>query len=200
MKNILNTIALTGAMLLSPALNAGDYSSGKEPYGKEVIPACDAYYIELFGGFSLPDPNIWNEEDYAMDEGWNAGASIGTGLTDRIDIEFEAFYTNADYITDQTELRSLGLMVNAFYDIPLGEKLTAYVGGGVGALHIDVQDGDSSSWEFGYQAVGGLRYAITPCMDVFTEYRFVAASQDDIGPDDVDFHSNDVSVGVRLKF
>ena len=76
------------------------------------------------------------------------------------------------------------LMTNLIYDFTFGWPLTPHIGGGIGAVNI--HDGwsipgtgtmaSSNDWEFGYQAIAGVRYNINPALAFDVDYRYLATS------------------------
>lgn len=86
------------------------------------------------------------------------------------------------------------IMANAIYDLTLGWPVTPHLGAGVGAVNIS--DGvsskagrdpvqlsrlgiksfslDGSTWQFGYQAIAGVRYLINPALALDIDYRYLA--------------------------
>ena len=79
------------------------------------------------------------------------------------------------------------IMTNALYDINLGNlawPVTPHIGAGIGAVDVidrarstnfgTVSHGDD--WEFGYQAIAGVRYALTPAVALDLDYRYLATS------------------------
>jgi outer membrane protein OmpA-like peptidoglycan-associated protein len=84
---------------------------------------------------------------------------------------------------------SHAIMTNVLYDINLagfgwniGLPVTPHIGAGIGA--VNVQDRVSvpglgrilhdDDWRFGYQAIGGFRYNITPAVALDLDYRYLA--------------------------
>ena len=81
-------------------------------------------------------------------------------------------------------------MTNAIYDFNVGWAITPHIGAGVGAvvLHdgISFHPGavgpkgfsfaSSSSTEFGYQGIAGIRYNINPSLAFDLDYRYLATS------------------------
>jgi len=78
-------------------------------------------------------------------------------------------------------------MTNVLYDINLPTfslPVTPHIGGGVGA--VDVVDraratgfgtvSHGEDWEFGYQAIAGVRYAVTPNVALDLDYRYLATT------------------------
>ena len=199
------SLILGVALVVSGASFAGDYDLGKGVSGKEPV-SCNQYYFEFFGGISFPPDLEYNGIEYPLDEGYNVGAAVGFALNDKVDLEFEVFYDDTEYTGFGDSISNLALMFNAFYNIPLTQKLTGYVGAGVGAFDVSYDNCPQTTipgneWLLGYQFIGGVRYAITDCIDVFTEYRYLAGGNETyIGGVEEEYRSNDVSAGVRFNF
>jgi len=78
------------------------------------------------------------------------------------------------------------IMTNAIYDFTLGWPVTPHIGVGIGA--VDLHDSistkaahpmtiqSSSDWEFGYQAIAGIRYNINPALAFDLDYRYLATT------------------------
>jgi OOP family OmpA-OmpF porin len=75
-------------------------------------------------------------------------------------------------------------MTNLIYDFTLGWPLTPHIGGGIGA--VELRDGwgipgigtiaSSSTWQFGYQAIAGVRYNINPALAFDVDYRYLGTT------------------------
>jgi outer membrane protein OmpA-like peptidoglycan-associated protein len=75
-------------------------------------------------------------------------------------------------------------MTNVLYDFNLGWPVTPHIGAGVGAVDIidrakvaglgTVSHGED--WQFGYQAIAGVRYNATPNVAVDLDYRYLATT------------------------
>jgi len=202
MKN--HIAVILGFLAIAGTAVAGDYSSGKGVSGKEPI-SCNHFYLEVSGGWTFPPDLDYDGAEFAMDDGFNFGGAIGKSLNDRIDVEFEAYYSETGYTGFDDELSGLALMFNGFYNIPISQRLTAYVGGGLGALQVEYRpDGaaDDADWVLGAQAIAGVRYSVTECVELFTEFRCLAGTSDALlyGTDDVEFRTNDLTAGLRFRF
>ena len=76
------------------------------------------------------------------------------------------------------------LMTNAIYDFNLGWPVTPHLGVGIGA--VELHDGwsvpgggtfaSSDSWQFGYQAIAGVRYNINPALAFDLDYRYLGTT------------------------
>jgi OOP family OmpA-OmpF porin len=79
---------------------------------------------------------------------------------------------------------SHAIMTNVLYDINLGYPVIPHVGVGIGAVNIIDHariNGigvvtDDSDWQFGYQAIGGLRYNVTPNIALDLDYRYLGTT------------------------
>ncbi|MCX8133633.1 MAG: OmpA family protein [Roseococcus sp.] len=138
--------------------------------------------------------------------GWGAVGSVGWGFGNGFRVEGEVSYRDNQataalrdgvrpFIVGGTT-RQLGLMANAFYDLPLGDPLgtgisvTPYVGAGIGAGWLQGRNvratfpngglfavDNSSGWNFAYQAIGGVAFGLgqfVPGLSLTTEYRYYA--------------------------
>jgi outer membrane protein OmpA-like peptidoglycan-associated protein len=76
------------------------------------------------------------------------------------------------------------IMTNVLYDINLGWPVTPHVGVGIGAVDIVDQARvkgfgqlfNDDDWQFGYQAIGGVRYNVTPNIALDLDYRYLATT------------------------
>ena len=77
------------------------------------------------------------------------------------------------------------IMTNVLYDFTTGWPITPHIGVGIGAMH--VFDGlripgtgqvfNDSNWQFGYQAIAGLRFEINPLFALDLDYRYLATTE-----------------------
>jgi OmpA-OmpF porin, OOP family len=76
-------------------------------------------------------------------------------------------------------------MSNLIYDFTLGFPVTPHIGAGIGVvgLHEGINLGktgpalvDDTTWEFGYQAIAGIRYNINPALAFDVDYRYLATT------------------------
>jgi OOP family OmpA-OmpF porin len=75
-------------------------------------------------------------------------------------------------------------MTNLIYDFTFGWPVTPHIGAGVGAVGLHDSWGipgvgtfaSSTDWEFGYQAIAGVRYNINPNLAFDIDYRYLATT------------------------
>jgi opacity protein-like surface antigen len=124
-----------------------------------------------------------------FDTGWALLGSVGYAFDNNLRAEFEAGYRANDLdqlltvggtpIASAGEFSEFTLMANLLYDFRIGDRLTASVGGGIGAdlasLEASAFGLDENEWVFGFQGLLGLNYAIAERTQVFVNYRYLRA-------------------------
>jgi opacity protein-like surface antigen len=77
------------------------------------------------------------------------------------------------------------ILTNVIYDFDVGWPITPHFGVGIGAMNVSdrlsvpatgVFLGDSG-WQFGYQAIAGLRYDLNPLLSLDLDYRYLATTE-----------------------
>lgn len=158
-----------------------------------------AYYFGIEGGWThLNDATgkvggIGFTQKY--DEGYNLGARAGYEWGP---LRFEEeFNFGNNHLTGFSVLgfhpaiggqrNRYALMTNALYDFPLGWIVSPHIGVGIGAVNqhdaikfnpgaAEVTVASSSTWEFGYQAIAGIRYNINPALAFDLDYRYLGTT------------------------
>ncbi len=182
------------------------------------------WYIGLEGGANwIGDTEyVFNEDEWDetfgtmdFDTGWAALGTIGYGFERNWRVEFEAGYRDNDADPffggkERTPIRDGNLtewsfMANVIYDVPLSERLDLNIGIGAGADFADFEDNRGFSgddWNFAYQGIVGLSYAISNRLDMTLTYRYLnvdaptfSNANDSYAFEDVEKHT--VTVGLR---
>jgi opacity protein-like surface antigen len=219
MKKQLLITAAVGALVMG-------VSSAK---AADIEPVADpaSWYVSLFGGASwLDDVDLkydYNDDnDYEAnartDVGFIIGGAVGTHLTDDLRVELEVAYSEndvdrIDYFDADDGSRddyaasgkfgTLTFMANLWYDIPLSEELTPYIGGGAGLAIVDGKESyddffdgenifDSSEVAFAFQVGAGLRWQVLENVALDVGYRLR-------GIDGPDFERNDDLTGASTS-
>lgn len=169
------------------------------------VAVADSYYSEgLYGwyeaGPALTDTarirDFFGEEvrgnPVKFDTGFHFGLAIGREITDYLRIELESGF-NYNSIKDigastasSGNVYRVPVMGNVVLQYPNRTHLTPVVGGGFGAhwavidaqniaLESTVIDDSSSTWVFGYQGYGGLRYEFNERMNLGVFYHYTVA-------------------------
>jgi opacity protein-like surface antigen len=168
----------------------------------------DNWYASILGGASFDPALMAGGSLHDMDTGYNIGARVGYGLDNILPMkgwsaEADLFYNQAGYKGDTgfSHLASTSFMGNLVYHLDTGSPLRLYGGAGLGAVNDRVGGTVSdSATVFGWQALGGLEYPVSPDMTLFTEYRYQNAHDANIGVlQGVGNTSNNISVGMKFS-
>lgn len=109
--------------------------------------------------------------------------------------------------------KSTALMANLYYMPNFDFAVKPYVGAGIGFARLNYDDYavgnvtivDDSKTEFAYQAIAGLRYAISQAVDLTVDYRYLVANkadlQDRLGRAfKAEYDTHTVMVGLLWRF
>lgn len=193
-------------------------------------------YVAVSGGYAMPAGNI-SESNVTSDsgtdlpddtvdikDGWEVGLAVGVYAAEhcRVEFQYTGQFNDLDSISfddfkssaDGTVYSNL-FMINALYDIPLGDRFALYVGGGIGALYttwdasFSASDSspemkavdNNSGWAFAYQAMIGVSYELTPNMAITAGYRGWTSTTLQTQFSDMSFPwTNILEVGLRVSF
>lgn len=97
-------------------------------------------------------------------------------------------------------------MVNAVYNFTglSNPQVVPYVGAGIGAAQLDYE-GDTSTWNFAYQAMAGVGYEVAPQWTIYGEGRWFATSDTKVWlgdglATDLSFGTFDLLIGAKYAF
>lgn len=123
-----------------------------------------------------------------FDDGYNAGGRAGM-MWGPWRLEEEFTYRHNDFrsiagVTARGSARAVGFMTNLIYDFQVNWPVTPHIGAGIGAVNIEASVNvpganygvKSNDWEFGYQAIAGIRYNINPSLAFDLDYRYLATT------------------------
>ena len=130
-------------------------------------------------------------------DGYNVGARVGAEFGPwRLEEEFRHQQNDMGRITVPAagfdgrlngDRRANAFMTNLIYDLSNWSfgGFSPHIGGGLGAIELRDSGsippagptvlGPSTRWEFGYQAIGGVRYNINPALAFDVDYRYLAS-------------------------
>jgi OOP family OmpA-OmpF porin len=126
-------------------------------------------------------------------EGFAAGINGGYEFQSGVRLEGETVYRRHDEksatslgVTSPTHgnIDNIAIMGNALYDFNNATKFTPYVGAGVGAARLHLDDFNAvgtpglsaSDWRLAYQGIAGVRYTIDPHWSASLDYRYFATT------------------------
>jgi OOP family OmpA-OmpF porin len=191
-------------------------------------------YIGVEGGLAVPGTTDWVHSistlviaggDAELDTGFAIGGTVGYSFTN-FRIEGELVYRNNDF--DQVkalgisssatgEVSVTSLLLNAYYDIEVSERISPYLGVGAGwswasadlavepfGFELKLIDDESDSSPAVQLAVG-IGISITPAVIIDVGYKYFWTEFEFEGFTSVDFSVADYSshnfmVGVRYNF
>lgn len=139
----------------------------------------------------------------------DAGILLGATQTDALGVTVGALVADG-----RGSVETLALMVNGYYDIPLGEgPLSAYagLGAGIGQTSIEFAPSgvgiiDDDATGLVYQIMFGAEYAMNETASLYAGYRFRGGDAIETSVDlfpatlDIDNETNIVEFGVRYSF
>ncbi len=108
--------------------------------------------------------------------------------------------------TGKFEIESQSIMLNAYYDINTGTKLTPYVGAGFGYANVEGKlsiEGESDSVDdnnFAWQIGAGSSYALNEKILLDAGYRYVDYGDFTKEDVNVDTTAHELYVGARYAF
>jgi outer membrane protein OmpA-like peptidoglycan-associated protein len=187
----------------------------------------NGWYIGLEGGWSMiedtsavavNDPDIGlpttSAGDIVFSDGWAAIATVGHHFGRNWRWEVEVGYRANDFDLVTGEVNEWSGMLNVLYDIPLTNSFALSLGLGAGGDNMEVEGGNGfqdREWNFAYQGIAGLTWAVSDRFDLFANYRYFRVSEPEfesrvVGPaglqtivmDDVVKHT--ATLGLRYNF
>jgi len=144
--------------------------------------------------------NLSEASSIFLEAGW-------MGEEDEFTIEYLIGETAPILVTEDIDIDIdiVPVTLNYKYEWALGDRLSWYLGAGLGAANIDVEVEDFGSddeWTFMAQAFTGLVYEFTPAFEGYLGVRYMWLDEPDFGEDaDLDsFDDIGAGVGLRLNF
>ena len=145
------------------------------PYQTDTIEGFGPVAVQFNAGF-----NVGARGGYRLGP-WRFEEEYSYRRNDVAEYDAAGGSTNGDDGNRHTH----SIMTNVLYDLTTGWAVTPHIGVGIGAM--DVFDGlkvpsrglvfNDSSWQFAYQAIGGLRYDINPVLALDLDYRYLATTE-----------------------
>lgn len=191
---------LFGVVSIAMALSSMDAQAGNVEVSSMKKP--NGWYVGAEGGWTkIESPQSGpasSPKVSALSEGFDS-AGYNVGLRGgyewgalRLEEEFRYQHSSIVTIRDgvppmtvpASGLRAVyALMTNAIYDFEFGGPLTPHIGVGIGAVGqhdawtvpIGRCD-DATDWQFGYQAIVGVRCNFTPTVAIDLDYRYLGTT------------------------
>jgi opacity protein-like surface antigen len=165
---------LVGAIAPAPGAISGDANLDmKRGYDIDAIAGYDFGMFRLEGEIGYKRSKIDNAEvDGAFITALEAGLNPGTVGTPFVfdDTDFD--------LSDRVSV--LSGMVNALLDFGNEDGLSFYAGGGFGRARVKMLGDSDSAWA--WQGIAGVRFAISPNIDLGLKYRYFRTGNLDLFP------------------
>ena len=227
-KLLLGAVASTAMFLGTMQASAADIEVAPEPMGW-------SWYVSVFGGWSMADEIDGDfatgattyEVELDLDDGFTAGIAVGAHINEwlRGEIELSGNWHDADGEVGTTadttptevdgDVDAMFVLANLWLDLPIGDVIRPYVGGGVGFGHLSVEVDttggttlfDESDWGFAYQLGAGVAFDFAENIAFDIGYRFKAINNADIEVDsdfgtfddfEADYQSHNIIAGIRI--
>lgn len=171
-------------------------------------------YLTIRLGAFMPD-----DDAYYLDNGFAIGGAIGHNFNRNFALEVGLDYTVTDfddeygyynYMTDDYEdayVTTLGVPVTAKFLVPLSNTVDLFAGAGFGVYFTDIEmkddyyDNGDSDTRFGFHALMGADFKMSPNAAVSMELKYTELDRDsDDGYDDFTFGGTTASVGMKFRF
>ncbi len=234
-------------LALTPIASAADIDAVPEPAGMgwyvsvfggwSMPDDFDAAYASSTGSTAVTSDISVN-----IDNGFMAGLAVGAHFNEwlRGEVELSGHWHDADGAAAVTSITGLPttpvtvvaaygldgdvdavfLLANLWVDLPVGEVIRPYFGGGVGIgrLSVDLSATpttgpafsaiDDDDWAFAYQLGAGIAVAFTPNMAIDVGYRYTVINNAELETTaglggfefEADYKSHNVLVGLRFGF
>lgn len=143
-----------------------------------------------------------------------AGYEFGNGL--RLEGEVDYRQASLDKVSVagltaniSSDVWSVGMMANAYYDIKNSSPITPYIGGGIGFANVNVGDGTISGvkvWNkaddtvFAYQVAVGVGFDVTKQLTLDLGYKYFGTQDPKFELAKADYSSHNIMVGLRYRF
>lgn len=105
-------------------------------------------------------------------------------------------------------MKSLGVLVNGYYDFNLAEGISPFLKIGVGGARLDtdavtgggVSIRDDDSWQFAYQLGFGIGWQAMKVLTVDLSYCFFATLNPDFKGLEMEYQTHNILLGIRYSF
>lgn len=193
MKKTLTFLSLMGAMATSAVAGTVIVAPAPAPAPAPTVWA-SAVSVDALAAIAddSDNPNLW---------GPRFTYSLYTPATDTLTHEVNAGLALLWGSDDDVDLFELPITVGYNLNYAVTEQITAYVGGKMGMTIAHAEVGPDDDYDLAFRlAIGtGVKYAISPSMNLKLGYEFSSDYCSFWGEDvDLDYHT--INLGVEIKF
>jgi len=169
------------------------------------------YYVAYTGptatGFPVGSSTTGKKQTYFFGSYTVGPYTAGSNITPNTGSTVANFTSNG-------EAKVWSIMANLWYDFDIGDSnFHPFIGGGIGAAHLDLEYNaamptyfgsmatyrlDDSGWGFAYQVGAGLGYDLGGGVMLSAQYRYFATTDIDVGNTDLAVNSHNFLVGLNI--
>ncbi len=181
--------------------------------------AQEGFYASGFGGATFlfnsdvkqSTPTTTTAAEIEHETGFMAGGAVGYAFLNGLRLEIEGSYRENDLDSFQPNggttvnadgsISAIAGMLNAYYDVSTGGPFVPYIGGGIGAAVLSLDDFSTApatpgfsdtDTQFAFQGMAGVGYKLTPNITVGVEYRYFQTL-------DPDFSDTVAGIDTKLR-
>jgi len=197
---------------------------GTSLFSANAIAGSNDWYISAAAGASITEdadysdatPGAASTGSLDITETGFFSMSLGYYFTDNVRVELEGSYRNPDVERSSIngagafnvngEFETTGLLANAYYDFLPHSWVNPYVSAGIGGAYHDgtvtnaglTFQGDDTV--FAYQLGAGFNVALTQKLLFFTDYRYFATEDAQLGTTEVEYKAHEIRAGLSYGF
>ena len=147
--------------------------------------------------------------EFSFDRGLVITAAIGRALSEtlRAEIEFgyrtneanEARMSNGDAHSVDSDIVTLSMMANCFYDFMPDNRISPFIGAGIGIANVDgeVPNNNGKDDVFAYQLAAGAGFAITEKLKIDVQYRLFGTDNPEFKNVEAEYITHNLLFGLR---
>ena len=201
----MNKFAFASAVALIAGFGAAGAHAAdliiEDSYVSESSTSFTGFYLEVYGGATLPGDSTYYGTDYEMH--WGPAIGVALGMQTPIEglaVELDAMYAGAEYDCCDYGVYNASLMANAVYTVPLNDTFELYGQAGLGFVSLTYAD-DYTGIGAGYNVAVGGRVSLMEGLKAFTELKYTNTfGEVDADGYDVGFGTLNALVGLRMEF
>lgn len=201
----MNKFAAAAAIALVGAFSAASASAAdliiEDSYVSESSTSFTGFYLEVYGGATLPGNSTYFGVDYEMHLGPAIGLALGMETPiEGLAVEIDAMYAGGEYDCCDYGVYNMSLMANAVYSVPLNDMFELYGQAGLGVVSLTYAD-DLSGIGAGFNVAAGARVELAEGLKAFSELKYTNTfGEVDADGDEVGFGTLNALVGLRFEF
>lgn len=157
-------------------------------------------YVSVFGGYTIP---VDGNHNIDLNNGFAVGGAVGYDFG-WPRLEGEVSYRRSAVEGASGHFGVLAAMLNAYLDIDTGTAMTPYVGAGAGITRMRADSiggvGTDHDTEFAWQAIGGVKFAVSSALSLFVDYRYFDTTAGSFNGVKSDYTSHNVFAGLTYNF